>query len=415
MLVPVDHSRPRATPKEKELIWRSRLSAAEEHPPIRGREEELNGVLRALRDARASGRAVQISVEGRAGMGRGLFAAECQRAARSLGLRTHGPVRCPGRDHRFPLPHGRCPVCAGGGPWTHALPAPEAAPPHRTAPTTRTCPASGRVWLRAFPESATTHSAHADERVYRIGLPALPHTAVLRVAEDILRVPPGPSLAAYLGRANGHPALVHESLIGLAEERALVRREGAADLCVDRSPARVHSWIDGVLRSVRVPVDRFLMVCASMGEEFSNLEPVGNALGATGDEVKEMSRVAIELGFLVADDRFRFQSSVVHEVFWSRIPRRFPSLIRHSTRSGASCRMSDRPSAGCDLTPQERRLVLLASEGFTNQQIAHRMKISQHTVNYHLKKLFRKYGVNSRVQLVRTALKCASPAADSAC
>ena len=69
-------------------------------------------------------------------------------------------------------------------------------------------------------------------------------------------------------------------------------------------------------------------------------------------------------------------------------------------------RRRNRPVDGWDsLTDGERRVVALVAEGLTNRQVAARAFLSRHTVDFHLRQVFRKLNVCSRVELARLAIE----------
>ena len=63
---------------------------------------------------------------------------------------------------------------------------------------------------------------------------------------------------------------------------------------------------------------------------------------------------------------------------------------------------AQRPTAGwAALTDSEGAVARLVAEGLTNREVAAKLFVSRHTVSGHLRSLFIKLAINSRVELTR--------------
>jgi len=121
------------------------------------------------------------------------------------------------------------------------------------------------------------------------------------------------------------------------------------------------------------------------------LEDAGNAWAGHGNRDRATTLLSQayalyeELGD--ADDLARVRSSL----------RAAGTRLRHWSHA-------DRPAFGWDsLTDTERRVADLVAQGLSNRQVANRVFLSTHTVAFHLRHIFWKLGITSRVQLARIA------------
>jgi DNA-binding CsgD family transcriptional regulator len=65
-----------------------------------------------------------------------------------------------------------------------------------------------------------------------------------------------------------------------------------------------------------------------------------------------------------------------------------------------------RPDYGwASLTSSERSVAAIIAEGATNREAAARLFLSRHTIDFHLRQIFRKLGISSRVALARLVVQ----------
>ena len=95
----------------------------------------------------------------------------------------------------------------------------------------------------------------------------------------------------------------------------------------------------------------------------------------------------------------RNELKVAHELFTDFGMEAFAERARVELEATGE-RVRKRSMDACEqLTPQELQVARLAAQGNTNREIAAQLFISPNTVEYHLRKAFRKLDVKSRTQL----------------
>ena len=275
--------------------------------------------------------------------------------------------------------------------------------------------------------------AEADEIAELIGIQSLPYLSIL--------------MAGWRGRE-----IEALSLIGPATEAIVARGEGLALTIVQYAKAVLYNGLgryeEALAAAERDPGERFspwalveaVEAAARSGEDsraagaLERLTPTTEAAGTdwalgllarsrallTGDEA--LYREAIER---LGRTRIRGELARAHLVYgeWLRRERRRLDAreelrIAHELLSamglGAFAIRAEREllatgervrrrsaGAGGGLTAQEAQIARLAREGLSNPEIGAQLFISPRTVEYHLRKVYSKLGIGSRIQLDR--------------
>jgi len=97
----------------------------------------------------------------------------------------------------------------------------------------------------------------------------------------------------------------------------------------------------------------------------------------------------------------RHELRIAHDMFAAMGADGFAARAATELRATGERARTRTPETISDLTPQEARVAELAAEGLPDSEIAAQLFISPSTVDYHLRKVFRKLNVTSRTQLVR--------------
>jgi DNA-binding CsgD family transcriptional regulator/tetratricopeptide (TPR) repeat protein len=85
---------------------------------------------------------------------------------------------------------------------------------------------------------------------------------------------------------------------------------------------------------------------------------------------------------------------------------RVRALLRNMGVRHCHWRRRERPVSGWDsLTETERAVSDLVAQGLTNRKAAEQMFLSPHTIDFHLRQIFRKLQIDSRVDLTRLAIE----------
>jgi DNA-binding CsgD family transcriptional regulator len=199
------------------------------------------------------------------------------------------------------------------------------------------------------------------------------------------------------------PGFGNQILPELVEAAVRAGDPGTARLALDRLATRAlasgTSWARGVLARSRA------LLASADDAEAHHQDAI--ALLRQARMPLDQARAHLLYGEWLRREKRRSdavsQLRTAHGMFASMSSAGFAERARIELRAAGARpgqHAAEQPRA---LTPQEEQVARLAARALTNREIATRLFISESTVAYHLRKVFRKLDVTSRRELARTS------------
>ncbi|MFY1637663.1 LuxR C-terminal-related transcriptional regulator [Solwaraspora sp. WMMB335] len=233
----------------------------------------------------------------------------------------------------------------------------------------------------------------------RIALAPLTDEAVSELVTRLLGALPDTDLLALAAVAAGNPGALVEFVTGLREEQLVIVHGGKARLRTCRLPARTRARIAGSLATLSAPARHLLQVASTGGSTFGLLD-VADAMRRGAATLLPAIDEAMASGLVVGvGEHLAFSHDEVRRIVEASLPRPVAVALRRDRLATPGGTAADLDT----LNEQERQIAHLVGRAMTNQQIAHRIGRSPHTVNYHLRQIFRKLNLTSRVELAALA------------
>ena len=251
-----------------------------------------------------------------------------------------------------------------------------------------------RVAIRAareLPPYGSTHLLTEHDMALHQALILLRQEDVA-AAEQLLRyeLPP----------AEPHPAERALHCIAWAELQLRLGQYAAAEDTLARADGAL---LGPLLVSGIVP--RLLLALAYWGQDKSR-----QALGELSAAVRFAEPEGITRPFLDCGPRLiPLLTFAARDGSLSATQRRFVEGVLNELRAAApdaplpAAADLDRRAAAATISPREQELLQVLAEGLTNREIATRLVLEESTIRTHLRNIYRKLGVNSRLQAIQRA------------
>jgi DNA-binding CsgD family transcriptional regulator len=311
-------------------------------------------------------------------------------------------------------------------------------------------PATPILWALAprTGEGLTIAGILGAPRVIDVQLRPLPTAAVNELLADLLGATPAADLAHLAAVASGNPRALVDLVDALRDEGMIeidtYSHHRTARLTSVRLPGRCTFRVRGRLDRLSARARHLVQVASAAGPSFQVSELAG-LMRETAAGLLPMIEEALSSGLIVCvDDGLAFSHELVCDIVAGTLPRSIRAALREEVDRARAARPAPEPathreaavpkaavpkaavpkaavpkaavpvvpaqraarpsSAGWDrLSDTELEIARLVSQALTNRQIATRVYLSPHTINYHLRQIYRKLEINSRVQLASLA------------
>ena len=418
-----------------------------------GREREYRTISALLR--RGGEGPALVVIEGPPGGGRTRLLEEVAAGARATGrtvLRLPaGPVTADALDRQLasaaarPAGDGPAPLVIDDPRWTDPGVAAALATASRTA---RVLPILARRAGHRLPGLDPLDLGHT----LRIALGPLGPDETTAILAAWFGAEPDPAVRGLAAVVGGLPGPLIELARGLRDERLAVVAGGRVTMGEPRLPAAVRDRIGHRVELLTPDARHLVQVATTLDEEFQ-LTEVAHLLGGPAVALLPAVDEALTAGLLTGRGEWlSFPHDLVRAEVTSTIPRAvrvalhddaacpgrgvpggfrarvtsggprtaLADLHRDTARAGRVRPPVARPRSAGDgilrsrptarpagapspavsgLSEREREIALLVATGLTNAAIASKVDLSPHTVNYHLRQIFRKFGIASRAEL----------------
>jgi DNA-binding CsgD family transcriptional regulator len=377
--------------------------------PLRGRDDVWRQIA-AIALRTGTGERSLIVLEGHAGVGKSRLLRELVEAAHDSGCVTVDGHRWRPPNAVAPLPAApRFEVRPDTGLALVAWDDDATLDPGFVQMWARTAmlPVVVVITRRTGSRSALPFPPDAGSTVH-IALSPLTGAGVAELVADLLAAPATPALLDLVGAAGGNPGAVVDLVHGLRAEHLIELSSGTARLVRAELPMPTrHRIVEQLAQAA--PTARHLIQVAATIRGASTLTDLAGLMRRHPASLVPAVEEALASGLLVGrGDRLAFP----HELVRRQVAQSLPPSVRGSLCPDLRPPESTvdqpspppRPVPGWNqLTGRQREVAALAGEALTNRQIADRLFMSPHTVNFHLRHIFKQLGISSRVQLVRLA------------